>query len=546
MWQKVSKDEHAHYKDFCNECKAPDRPELVYKKLKAAGLMIPKPKNDSISINHRQNGNKLFAEKKWSKAMNSYNRSLCLAEKSPSENVSLAYANRSACFFELKMYDKCLVDIELAKEAKYPERIMYKLDKRQNKCLHLIAVGGQPEPFQPKLSFEPDDKFPCMANVLEINCNKEFGRLVTSKCDIAVGQTVLMEETYMTAYRIEKYNRCNGCMKKTVNLIPCKNCTGAMFCCSECETNYFHQFECGKQTTPDEDCNDNQFQLMRSVLQAIHIFSTAEELQTFVEEAISSGDPLEIPESIYDEKSRYRAFLKLWFEPNVFKRDTFDQQVYFAYSTLLENAVISSKFNSAKKKRFLMHLIAQHLCIVNYSGNIRFNYGDNEAGYDCQEFRSVITLYVNHSCVPNVTLVNFNGYNILVTIRPIKKGDQLFLSYFRNDLINHSTANRRKYLMHRVLFCCRCQRCEGDSPSQSECNDMISDECYQYIQENQNKVNYGLDGVMEAEVAKTLRDKCVEFLNKHGLNVWSKQVDLVTDCYKRLLSATYNYEIKFF
>ena len=42
---------------------------------------------------------------------------------------------RSACFFQLKKYDDCLTDIELALEAGYPTHIVYKLYIRQCKCL---------------------------------------------------------------------------------------------------------------------------------------------------------------------------------------------------------------------------------------------------------------------------------------------------------------------------------------------------------------------------------------------------------------------------
>lgn len=544
MWQKVTNDKHAHYKDFCNGVKVSDRPEVIYRNLQSGGLMTPKPKSDYGSEMCRKVGNNLFEENKWSKAMEMYNRSICAAETMPSRTISLAYANRSACFFGMKNYDKCLIDIDLAKKANYPLNLMPKLDQRKEDCLQFIASGDQVVPFVPKLSFESHEKFPCMANILEIKRNDEFGRHITSKCDIAVGQTVLIEEAYMTAHRYEKFRRCDSCMKKDVNLIPCNKCSQAMFCCIECQNSFFHQVECGMQPMPEEHCNDNQLHIIRSLLQAVQLFSTAEELQSFVEDALAS-DPLEIPESILDEKSRYRAFLKLWYEPNVFNRNTFNQQVYFVHQTLLQNEIIGPKFNSAKKKRFFMHLIAQHFCIINYSGNITFDNSDDMVGWESNEFRSVITLYVNHSCAPNVTLVLYDGYNVLITIRPIKKGEQLFLTYFRNDKINHSTNDRRKYLLARGRFHCKCPRCENISPSAAERVDMKKDECFTYITKNKRNVNFGLDGAMETETAKMLEKNCVEFLNKHGEKVWCEEVEMVTDCYKRFLAATFNNEIRF-
>lgn len=43
-----------------------------------------------------------------------YNKSMCFA-KVRTEQMGLAYANRSSSFLNLKMYRKCLIDIEYAK-----------------------------------------------------------------------------------------------------------------------------------------------------------------------------------------------------------------------------------------------------------------------------------------------------------------------------------------------------------------------------------------------------------------------------------------------
>src|ERR1700753_3100604 len=78
---------------------------------------LPRKCND-ISTKLRNEGNILFERKLWSAAMEKYNESLCFAEIG-TENVSLIFANRSTCFLRLKMYEKCLNDIELAKKANY-------------------------------------------------------------------------------------------------------------------------------------------------------------------------------------------------------------------------------------------------------------------------------------------------------------------------------------------------------------------------------------------------------------------------------------------
>ncbi|XP_037031875.1 SET and MYND domain-containing protein DDB_G0273589-like [Bradysia coprophila] len=546
MWKKQNNE----YIDICNgpESLACDinPPSAVFARLQASGCLMGKPKNNHGSKLCREIGNKQFAESKWIEAIGLYNRAICAAKNVSSELVGLAYANRSACFFELQMYEKCLVDITLAKEANFPQRLMAKLDKRRDDCLNFIESGSNPVPFEPKLSFESHPKFTGMANVLEIKLDSEFGRHITVTCDIDVGKIVVMEKAFMTAYRYEKFRRCDTCMMKDTNLIPCTRCTDTMFHSSECKASDFHKVECGMYTLPidAEDYNDNQRHIIRSILQAVNMFATAEELQQFVEDAIFS-DSMEIPESLLDEKSNYREFVKLWHEPNVYLRDMFGQQVYFVHKKLLDHPTIGSKFNTKETQRFLMHLVAQHYCIINYSGNIVFDNSDDLVGWNFEEFRSVIAMYMNHSCAPNATLVSFDGYNVIVTIRPIKAGEQVFLSYFRNDKIQHSTIDRKKYILARCRFNCNCERCNGKSLPSGERNEMKKDECFRYIERNKPKINFLVEGPIQTPAAKELEEKCIEFLNRYGRKIWCNEIDFVTDCYRRLLAAKFNNKIHF-
>jgi hypothetical protein len=49
----------------------------------------------------------------------------------------------------------------------------------------------------------------------------------------------------------------------------------------------------------------------------------------------------------------------------------------------------------------------------------------------------------------------------LVAIRPIKKGQEMTITY--TDLVTQSTSNRRKSLEEDYFFLCSCQRCTADS-----------------------------------------------------------------------------------
>lgn len=127
-------------------------------------------KNDALSSQKRKEGNVQFGRGNWNDAMEFYNASLLYAENR-STTISLAYANRSACFLKLKKYKECLMDIEFAKEAGYPRDLLPKINVRESECLKAMEENGQSMEFELKLDFEPDRCFPSMANVLKVVCN---------------------------------------------------------------------------------------------------------------------------------------------------------------------------------------------------------------------------------------------------------------------------------------------------------------------------------------------------------------------------------------
>lgn len=101
-------------------------------------------KNNQQSTKYRLDGNAEFSKGNWRIAMGFYNLSLRFA-KIGTENVGLAYANRSNCFLKLEMFDKCVADIEMALLANYPKDKMSKLEERRAHCLKQMETKKQNE-----------------------------------------------------------------------------------------------------------------------------------------------------------------------------------------------------------------------------------------------------------------------------------------------------------------------------------------------------------------------------------------------------------------
>lgn len=543
LWQKGANN---IYVNICQD----DLDDHLFEKARVLlGFQILPTKSDFVSLKKRTVGNTFFAAKQWSDAITKYNSSLCFA-KNGSENISLAYANRSACFLHLKMYDKCLADIQLAIEANYPERLMSKLEARRAVCLEQRNID--PVDIAPELSFEADDKFPCMANVLHIQHSEEFGRHITAKSDIAVGKIVVKENAVLPV--ADQYKRCNTCWKTNVNLIPCTKCTAVLFCSGRCKQSQFHNIQCGMRIIDEEYVNEHQMNLVRSVLMAIHEFSDTDDLIHFVEAAVES-DAEEIPSSLLDNKSKYRAFLKLKFDRRMHEKDTFPTQVCFAYKTLINHRDIKPQFSSKKDRRFLMHLVGHHLCTIQCNtgalmrnSDSRFNVAQNMS-----EHMSILVNFINHSCAPNVSIITVNNVNVCITLRPIKTGDQLFVSYFRNDPLKHCTADRRQYLRDICDFYCNCEQCVPPTAVPKELAEMKADASYKYVRKYGNKMDcctrYGRnEGVLRLcscsiatdEESKKLLDACIEFLNKYGQMKWTTELDFVVNCYANAVKGRFD------
>lgn len=208
---------------------------------------MPTDKIDTVKSNERaektrNKGNKLFVEKSYFDALLNYNESLCYAECG-SEAIGLAYANRSAVYYEMKLFDNCLRNIELARHNGYPPKNIQILDKRAQKCLQQIENGGEvkrdDDPFDfIKLSNEINTSLPFVSNSLQLRRSEKFGRYIVTSKDLKVGDIVAIEQPYFKVIKtdsryegceeLNKYQRCTYCLRSNLlDLIPCATCSSS-------------------------------------------------------------------------------------------------------------------------------------------------------------------------------------------------------------------------------------------------------------------------------------------------------------------------------
>ncbi|XP_055298561.1 SET and MYND domain-containing protein DDB_G0273589-like [Sitodiplosis mosellana] len=524
LWKKESNSPNTLYEDLF------DRKTIaMVDKMFPMSNRNPVPrKNDVISLQKRKEGNRSFANGKWAEAIEKYNESLCFATTA-SEHISLAYANRASCFLHLKLYNECLIDIDLARKAGYPERLMPKLDQREGDCLKGRDDSIPLNEFNQKLSFEPDEKIPCMANVLKIEKNDAGKLSMVAKDNIDVGQTIILGKPFCVYLYSRFAWKCNICLKDNTNLVSCKKCTNVMFCSDECQSNDLHNHECGLKFIDDGQQNAQYLNEIRVLLLAINIFhSNIDELMSFVEQTVKSEPPREVPMSLADDQSKYRAFLKFPISAQFARRPDFLLLVYSIYKACQTIPYIAAKFSSLKHRRFLMHLIAHHIQITNFNSYQVNN--QKTHGVDFYHQIGLMTKYFRHSCAPNVLMTERDGISIYTAIRSIKKGDELFISYFK--FLGLPKHVRQQELWNQVHIKCNCSRCMGAAASSDQRQQLATDPDFPLILSSASN----LSPYASQKIEDTI-EKCIAFLTKYGQIKWCDEIGEAVDAYIKTLDC---------
>lgn len=500
----------------------------MVQRLKLGIAVQQNKKSNTVSTKYRLEGNAKFDAKKWQWAMKFYNLSLRHAEIG-SENVALAYANRSHCFLKLEMFDQCIADIELATMANYPMEKMPKLNNRRAYCTQQLEkakpkkCGG--DGGAPKLDFPADDEFhPGMANVLRMNYNEKFGRHFIAKCDIDVGKVIVVEDAFVNTIVMEMgQNICDTCFKHMGNFIACPKfyCTSGLFCNEICSEDFSHFLRCGRASIDDNVLVEFT---IRSIGCVLDIFPTADQLMGFVEHAIKDAKKgTYVPNSIVDMKSKYRMFLNLNVWLGSMKEEDLIALGHNVFEILMEVPSVKEKFSSKPHNRFLMHLCVLHLYII------MSNSFQNPTTGGIFLLRN----HFNHSCAPNVLTCNYGNKSICITSRRIKNGDQLFISY-GPKYFTHTRAERQKGLSKDFGFRCECEKCKKKSWPIS-LDALKSDEEFQYLA---NKLDMKKIDFADGPGCSILKQKCMDILIKYCDHPWCIEKDLVAHYYQHLSVET--------
>ena len=153
----------------------------------------PKQKDPGRSVELRGLGNKLYAGKVYKEALATYTKAalaVSVDSAGKSEEISLALANRSAVYFHLTEYEKCLEDLEAALMFGYPEPLQYKIFDRKARCL--MGLGRQ---FEAQESLEMASLLVQKSSLGEeekFKFRQEMKRSLTEPRDVSLAQAAVL------------------------------------------------------------------------------------------------------------------------------------------------------------------------------------------------------------------------------------------------------------------------------------------------------------------------------------------------------------------
>lgn len=409
-------------------------------------------KDNDTCNKHKESAKSNQSMKSYRAAVANVNTGVCFGRTS--DVISEAYAVRAEIFYELRVNEATLESLSLAQaqggySKKTEQRISIMSAVAERRLEEEEAKGPLPLrptqiPHVPKLHFGPHPKVPFLDGCLELVYSIEYGRHVISNKQMGAGKILAIDEAICPTMTVEgRRLRCSTCFQENMfSLIPCESCTSALFCDSECyeiAMSSFHKYEC-----PIIDFLYNNPDYRNVVRMCINTFKTPADIEDYI--AFTTNADIHLFNVFNIDWSNpphnYRAKLIYTLETNDTKRNLMDkftvarQAAHLMLTLRTKTNIIKDLFPTEKLENFLREYFYHHLQVVSVNGRVQQNCSSIHFNGETQQQKTFayaihpFTSMINHSCKANVAIMGY-GLNklILYTVRPISKGQQLFLDY---------------------------------------------------------------------------------------------------------------------
>jgi hypothetical protein len=415
------------------------------------------------------------------------------------ENIGIAYANRSVIFMKQGFYKLAIENIQLARDNDYPKSKLEKLVEREERCLEMIHAGKSKEDsFQKNKNAKKkllgerlpaNKKFPFyIADCLTLEKSDAFGNHMRTKQDLKTGTLVASErQLAATLMPSLSFERCEYCKNRNeLNLIPCKTCTRVVYCSEKCRQEAFesyHKYICGLDRALPFAVEE--VSVLKLFCFGLNLFENPTEFFEFLRETEDSdATGWDVDFSGMNEKEiNKNLFLVMnsFKETNQFLSRPLSE-LYVDYKKIAY--ITATVLNCSKLKDVLVteeQKAAFRNFVLRQTKIIPAYYFQWSSFFRCEPYCENVcygtlslTNFFNNSCAPNVHVFLEDSKVLFHTVRPIKKGEQLFIGYGATHLENPVKV-RQANLKKERGYVCKCEACEQPHKYPLEDNLQVKD-----------------------------------------------------------------------
>ncbi|KAH0557873.1 hypothetical protein KQX54_012509 [Cotesia glomerata] len=456
-----------------------------------------------------------FSSMSLGKTVEVYNTAMSLALPG-SKLLAHAFANRSIVLSNAAMYGESLKDIEHALKANYPDNMKASLfarkaknllalnptadiedtlnearqwalkmnDKEKNKLLDnldKLKTKKYKKPVKERdnrmfVPFSPNEN-PIIKDTsaaIAINYSEKFGRHIVATRDMMAGEVVSVKRAYALVLSSEyRFKLCWNCSKHCWSSVPCNKCSNVIYCSEECRNvawKDYHDIECSilhglLSSVHDYDCSN--LMSLRLFIKAIKEFGTVKTLYENVQRIDSTEDftMKSFTDGIYDDK-KYASIYPLCGKPmgTRLKVQCAVKTLQYMYFMALTSNIFGKKMINMDELAnyeyavFVGKLLYHHTALSSTNICAIYAPSTNKGLLNCGVLLNPLESLYNHSCDPNVGYFVCLDTSTFITLQPIKKGDQLFISYGQ-EFHMMPTSKRREQLQNIRSYWCDCHAC---------------------------------------------------------------------------------------
>ncbi|KAH0557872.1 hypothetical protein KQX54_012505 [Cotesia glomerata] len=455
-----------------------------------------------------------FSSMSLGKTVEVYNTAMSLALPG-SKLLAHAFANRSIVLSNAAMYGESLKDIEHALKANYPDNMKASLfarkaknllalnptadiedtlnearqwalkmnDKEKNKLLDnldKLKTKKYKKPVKERdnrmfVPSPPNDN-PIIKDTsaaITINYSEKFGRHIVATRDMMAGEVVSVKRAYALVLSSEyRFKLCWNCSKHCWSSVPCNKCSNVIYCSEECRNvawKDYHDIECSilhGLLSSVHDYEDIILMSLRLFIKAIKEFGTVKALYESVQKIDSTEDSImkSFTNGIYDDK-KYASVYPLCRRPmnTRIKVQCAGKALQYMYFMALTSDVFGKKMKNMDELGnyeyavFVGKLLYYHTVLSNTNGYAIHVPSTNKL-LKCGGLLNPLESLYNHSCDPNMSYFVCLDMATFITLQPIKKGEQLFISYGQ-EFHDMTTSKRREELQNERSYWCDCHAC---------------------------------------------------------------------------------------